>query len=76
MKIIEFWIKFHWNFVPKGSIYNIPALFSDNGMAPNRRQVIIWTNADLIHWRIYAALGGDELKLRHIVHLIYELHVD
>ena len=21
---------------------------------------IIWTNADPIHWRIYAALGGDE----------------
>ena len=30
-------------------------------MAPNRRQAIIWTNADLICWRIYAALGGDEL---------------
>ena len=30
-----------------------------------RRQIvekaIIWTNADPIHWRIYAALGGDEL---------------
>ena len=30
---------------------------SDNGLAPNRRQAIIWTNADSIHWRIYAALG-------------------
>ena len=27
-------------------------------LVPNRRQSIIWTNADLIHWRIYAALGG------------------
>ena len=25
------------------------------------RQAIIWTNADLIHLCIYAALGGDEL---------------
>ena len=25
------------------------------------RQDIIWTNADPIHWRIYAILGGDEL---------------
>ena len=33
-------------------------------MAPNRRQAIIWTNADPIHWRIYAALGGDELSIR------------
>ena len=34
----------------------------DNGLALNKQQAIIWTNADLIHWRIYAALGGDELK--------------
>ena len=33
----------------------------DNGLAPYRRQAIIWTNADPIHWRIYAPLGGDEL---------------
>ena len=35
---------------------------SDNGVAPFRRQAIIWTNADTIHWRIYATLGGDELN--------------
>ena len=29
---------------------------------PNRRQAIIWTNAHPIHWRIYAALGEDELN--------------
>ena len=29
---------------------------------PNKQQAIIWTNADPIHWLIYAALGGDELK--------------
>ena len=33
----------------------------DNGLAPDRRQAIIWTNADPIHRRIYAALWGDEL---------------
>ena len=26
---------------------------------PNKRQAIIWTNADPIHWHIYAALEGD-----------------
>ena len=31
-------------------------------MAPNKRQAIIWTNDDPVHWRINAALGGDELK--------------
>ena len=33
----------------------------DNGLAQNRRKVIIWTNADQIHWRIYATLRGDDL---------------
>ena len=30
---------------------------------PNRRHAIIWPNADPFHWRIYAAPGGDELKV-------------
>ena len=34
----------------------------DNGFAPKRRQAIIRTNADPIQWRIYAALGRDELS--------------
>ena len=29
---------------------------------PNRRQAIIWINADPINWRIYAALVGDALN--------------
>ena len=29
---------------------------------PNRQQAIIWTNADLIHWGIFAALDGDRLS--------------
>ena len=27
----------------------------------NRRQAIIWINADPVHWRIYAAMGADGL---------------
>ena len=34
----------------------------ENGLVPNRWQTIIWANADLSHWHIYVALGGDELK--------------
>ena len=45
-------IQISLKFVPKDPIDNNPAL------APNRRQAIIWTIADRIHWRIYAALGG------------------
>ena len=43
-------------FVPKGLIDNIPALVQ---IMAWRRIAIIWTNATPIHWRIYAALGGD-----------------
>ena len=55
-------IKIAQIFVPKGPVDNKPALVGlDSGLAPNRRQAIIWTNADQVHWRIYAALWGDEL---------------
>ena len=33
----------------------------DDGLAPIKRQAIIWTNADPTYWRIYAALGVNEL---------------
>ena len=49
-------------FVPKGSIHNKSVVIgSDNGLAPNRQQAIIWTNVGPVHWRMYGALGGDEL---------------
>ena len=50
-------------FVPKGPIDNNPASSLDNGSAPTKRQAIIWTNADLIHWCIHAALGVEELMI-------------
>ena len=34
------------------------------------RQAIIWNNADPIHWRIYAALGGDGL-ISHVISYHY-----
>ena len=61
--------KISLKFVPKGLINDNPALVSDNGLAPNRRQAIIWINADSMHWHIYAAQGRDGLKwaLKHIL---------
>ena len=35
------------------------SLGSGNGLVPNRRKGIIWTNADPVRWHIFAALGGD-----------------
>ena len=60
MQMTEFWFKFHWNLFP-GVHLTENSIGSGNGLAPKRRQAITWTNADPAHWRIYAALGGDEL---------------
>ena len=54
-------IRISLKFVLKSPINNKPALVLGNGLAPNRRQAITWTNADSVHWCIYAALGVDEL---------------
>ena len=48
----------------QGSNWQHASIGLDSGLAPNSRQAIIWTNADPIHWHIYAALGGDELRKR------------
>ena len=47
--------------VPKVQL-TISQLGPGNGLAPIMRQAITWTNADPVHWRIYAALGRDELN--------------
>ena len=56
-----FWVKFHWSPFLWVTL-TITQRFLDNGLAPNRRQDIIWTYADLIHWCMYVVQGGDELK--------------
>ena len=43
MKMIEFWLKFHLSFFLRVQL-TIIQHFSDNGLAPVRRQAIIWTN--------------------------------
>ena len=52
-------IRISLKFVPKSPIDNKQALVQV--MAWRRTGDITWTNADPIHWRIYAALGWDEL---------------
>ena len=44
------------------------SICSGNGLMPNRQQAITWANADPILWRIYAALGGDELIINYSIH--------
>ena len=54
-------IRMSMKFVSKIPI-EYASIGSGNGLAPNRRQAITWTNAEPVHWRIYAALWGDGLN--------------
>ena len=54
-------IKIAHKFVLEGAINNKSSIGLDNGLALNKRQAIIWTNADPTPWHINAVLGGDEL---------------
>ena len=69
-------IKISLKFFPKFPNWQWPSISLDNGLAPNRRQAIIWTNANPIHWSIYAALGGDELSDWCIHHFLWKHYND
>ena len=60
-------------FRPKGQYALIG---SDNGLAPNRRQAIIWTNDGIVYWRIYASPGHNELTEDGEIRLVKTLHRD
>ena len=68
------YFNFKWNFIEicsLGSSWQYVSIGLDNGLAPCRRQAIIWTSADPYHRRIYAALGGDELKRNPVLCIKY-----
>ena len=56
MKMYGFWLRFHWRFNQKCLSFG-----SDNGLAAVRWQAIFLINDGLVHWRIYASLGLNEL---------------
>ena len=45
MKIAVFWLNFHWNMFARFN-WQQSSIVSDNGLAPIRRQAIIWNNDD------------------------------
>ena len=49
MKNFEFWIKFHWNISMGFNWHKYGSICSDNGLALNRQQAIIWTYVLLMH---------------------------
>ena len=58
-------IRISLKFVPRIPIDNKPALVQVMAWRRRGDKTITWTNPDPVHWRIYAALGG-ELNLRWI----------
>ena len=59
MKMFELWIKFYQSLFLRVQLVIIG---SDNGLAPSRRQAIIWTNDGLIYWHKYASVSLNELS--------------
>ena len=58
-------IQISLKFVRKSVINNKAALV--HVMAWRRS----WTNVDPVHWRIYAALGGDELTITNVNNYLF-----
>ena len=54
------------------SNWQYASIGSDNGCTPSRHQVIILTNADPVHSRIYAALGRCVSKMAQFCRLHFE----
>ena len=50
-----------------GSNWQYDSIGSDNALAPNRRQAIIWSNVGMLYRRIYASLGLKELRKPDVV---------
>ena len=62
MTSFVFWLKCHCNL-----FRSVQLIITQHWFRKwNRRQAIIWTNADTIYWRIYAGLGGKWVKLSSI----------
>ena len=52
---------FDYNFPEVCSNWQLVNICSDNGLAPSRRQAIIWNNAAIVHRCMYASRGLNEL---------------
>ena len=58
-KYMNFQLSFDWSL-----FLNIQlTICSDNGLAPIRRQAIIWSNDGLVYWCICASLGLNKLTM-------------
>ena len=72
----ELWSVFYEYFNRNWSCYKGFLLYQhwfDNDLVPGRWQPIIWTNASLVYWRIYASL--DDLGRVGRVKFLIELYL-
>ena len=72
-------LNFNWNFNEVCCwmcSWQYTSIGSYNGLAPRRRQAIIWSNDGLVYWRIYASLGlnGTEQNVRYCNNDIFKCH--
>ena len=51
-------------------------IFSDNGLAPNRQQAIIWTNDGRVYWCIYVSPDLNWLLIVHRGHCWWDNFVE
>ena len=57
-------LHFYSNFIAicsQASKYQYVSIGSDDGLAPNRRQAITWTNTGPVYWCIYVSFSLNEL---------------
>ena len=55
----------HWSRVTHICVGNLTIIGSDNGLAPGRRQAIIWTNAGIL---LIGPLGTN------VSEIVFEIH--
>ena len=54
------WFNFHWKLFLRVQRCQYYSIGSDDGLAPIRRQAIIWNNYGIVYWRINAPLGLNQ----------------
>ena len=57
INIFIVWYKLHKKIFPRFQLVISYSLALDNGLAPKRRQAVIWTNDNLAYKHIYAPVG-------------------
>ena len=71
------WSQSYWNLFPRVPLTTC-IIGSDNGLPPNRRQAVIWSNDGRVYWCIYTSLSLANLNIsvsQLLLHHIGNSHV-